>query len=862
MKSKQIMVLFLALIVILSGCELGMMKSVQIVTDPTVEVSLGERTGVFSEFLNIDEELANVTDDTEGLDRSAATAGAPISLHLQQEIISQSLDNLMGDTLNLGSIEQEIPAAGDPAIEFSIPAISESEAISLTVDPIAIPSDVNLPDTSLQDIPQENGTSPTIVQTVNTAGFSSVTFSGDTLACNTALENVSSGSPVVTINAAYLREVGTSTNIAAMTTSTAVGSPLVFDFNGNALPADFDVAIDLSITGGAGTSEDFDLTLTFPGTETISDATGISVDTTMDEASIAISLGNPDLISAEIGTGAIDISLDNFDTVVTDVNATISMSLWQGGAEQASVSDVAIGAGPEWDLSAVPLAAGDITLYYTVKLVSPVSEGSAFHTGTVTGSADASITNFDTIVLDGRAMEMDQEIITNLGSDITDLVDSVTFNSAAAITVDMTGNLPVNLEVTLDAPELEINSDTRTFTNAFGTESWGIRDITPILSIASLGDSLSVSDPDTDPDIDVTLDIDDGDGDDSILTLHNVDTDNTYNFAATVTADFTIDKVVIKGDSADPMIQGQFPESGADPLSFGDLKNVLPDSITFPDISASLDLSIPNGSGLTLGLLIWATYDDIDGNAQAVIIQGTDGDSDNIPDTKADIDQAWLTANGNAISFSALTTLVDARATDIYFYYEVYVNGATIDLTSASGDQTFAAAINADIPLKMRAASNASLELDGEPVIPAATEDIFGRDGSEDDDQTNDYLNMLSTASVNLTFTTPSNLSPKGEGLIGIGFSMTEDTNPAGYGDFELTKELTIVKGDTRPLSLSITPEQIARMIADDAFMPTYDVYLTTGDHQLVEGFDLDIGATMSIESDVNYTIDLGGNEE
>jgi len=861
MKSKQIMVLFLALLVILSGCELGMMKSVQIVTDPTVEVSLGERTGVFSEFLNIDEELANVTDDTEGLDRSAATAGAPISLHMQQEIISQSLDNLMGDTLNLGSIEQEIPAAGDPAIEFSIPAISESEAISLTVDPIAIPSDVNLPDTSLQDIPQENGTSPTIVQTVNTAGFSSVTFSGDTLTCNTALENVSSGSPVVTINAAYLREVGTSTNIAAMTTSTAVGSPLVFDFNGNALPADFDVAIDLSITGGAGTSEDFDLTLTFPGTETISDATGISVDTTMDEASIAISLGNPDLISAEIGTGAIDISLDNFDTVVTDVNATISMSLWQGGAEQASVSDVAIGADPEWDLSAVPLAAGDITLYYAVKLVSPVSEGSAFHTGTVTGSADASITNFDTIVLDGRAMEMDQEIITNLGSDITDLVDSVTFNDTdAMISLDMTGSLPVDLIVTMNAPELEINSESHTFINANGTYDWMVMGSTHTLSTSNLTDS--AGDADSEADINLSLDMDDGDGDDSILTLHNVDTDNTYNFAATVTADFTIDKVVIKGDSADPMIQGQFPESGADPLSFGDLKNVLPDSITFPDISASLDLSIPNGSGLTLGLLIWATYDDIDGNAQAVIIQGTDGDSDNIPDTKADIDQAWLTANGNAISFSALTTLVDARATNIYFYYEVYVNGATIDLTSASGDQTFAAAINADIPLKMRAASNASLELDGEPVIPAATEDIFGRDGSEDDDQTNDYLNMLSTASVNLTFTTPSNLSPKGEGLIGIGFSMTENTNPAGYGDFELTKELTIVKGDTRPLSLSITPEQIARMIADDAFMPTYDVYLTAGDHLLVEGFDLNIGATMSIESDVNYTIDLGGNGE
>jgi hypothetical protein len=460
---------------------------------------------------------------------------------------------------------------------------------------------------------------------------------------------------------------------------------------------------------------------------------------------------------------------------------------------------------------------------------------------------------------------MDQEIITNLTTDITDLVSEITFDSTAKINVTMDNGLPVNLTMALIAPELNIDPAAQNFPALTNTSvDWnGLANYN--MTIASLTDS--ANDADTDIDMDVIVNLDDGDGDDSILTLSNITIPPggvTYDFSATVTAVLDIAQVVINSATMPSM---EFPE-GAETLDFSLLGDFLPDAITFPSISAGLDFDIPAGTGMSMELEVYASYTDSLGVPKNLLILGTDSDSDGIPETPRTLIEADL---GTPLDLSMISTLINERATNIKFHYDVTVSGATVNISGAG--ESFGAIINAEIPLEMFAATDAEILIDGASVIPAADSDLFGRDGS-DDSETNQYLDFLKSASVNLTFSNPLPHDAATD-LLGIRFIMEED--PLGLDPFILERTLIIKPGVTTSLNIGLTPAQIDRMVDDPSFEPEYHIYLMgdfrinnppddiidnidyDGYHSLVEGFDLTLAAWMELKSDVDYTINVGG---
>jgi hypothetical protein len=880
MNYKRLTGLVLSLIFLFSGCQFGMVESVEIVADPTLEVALGTKSGVFSEFIDIDEELDSLTNEEsddymEGVSRVSQDDGETITLNLTQDMIDISVDDFADENLDLNNINETIEE-----VTFTIPDIAVSENIALDFDTITLPDGVTLPSASLTGLPEFSSSQNLGTQTTTTlssSGFDSLTFDSGTLTGAVAVSDGSTGL-IVNITNASIIDDSTSEIITSDLDGIIADGSLIFDLEDVTLPSSFKITMDITVSGGT-VSENFNLAIDFSiSGEEISAATGITLDESVN-STITIPVNSSGFSSATVSEGSVDLDL-TFASGWSGIDKTIDMILTQNGTTIGSIYDVAIGNDVEWDFTNDPLISSigtdDLTLTYEVNIASTSANSASFSVSSteeeITGTADASLDKFSEIILIADDMDFENSFTNDIDSDVTTLVDIITFSSDAGISVSLVNDLPTgsDITITLDVPELGIISSSKIFpanTTAGEslTQTWDVSLTDNELDLLS---DLDDSDSNGLDDIDFDLSISMSNYDDTTkqLTLNSILAGESYSLSGSVDANLEIESIHITGGE----IADQYPEDTSEALDFSSINDFLPDTIEFDQIEAEMELEFGGSStGISFDALIYAEYNLSSDTSDTpttyyMTLIGTAEDTDGIPQTAV----SYSEGDSNP-DLSALGDLINLRATNVVLHYSVTITSATISV-SGTDEQNIKASIVADIPFEVTATADTSLEdEDGASLIPAAEEDLFGRDGSSGDDDINEYLDMLSSATLTITFSCEDYLASNTDGdLLGIGFSMTETTT--GLTDFEITETFTLQAGESEVLEINLDADDIARMIDDDSFEPIYDAYLMgptdldgdgtddfSGVHRLVEGFDMDVTVTMIIESDVDYTIDL-----
>ncbi|MDC7221217.1 MAG: hypothetical protein PQJ59_14870 [Spirochaetales bacterium] len=876
MRKILLPLLIVTMILSLAGCNFGMVESVQVIADPTVEIALGTMTDVFTDEVDMEGEIQTMVDDMDGVERTDSTTGETITLSMTEEMISISIDDFAGENMELDAINETIDE-----VSFEIPDISVSESVSQGFDPIDLPIDASIPTIDIETIPEVDGSATQSTPNITATGFDSLTFASGTLTGNIAVSG-GSGSQTVQITSATIVDSSDTDIVSANNTPITATDDLDFDLTGVTLPSTFTMDLEVTVSGATlGNTFDLAVSCTFSGDTTVSAAEGITVDESVTD-SISIPLSNSELVEATIDDGEVDIDL-TFDSGWSGLTQTMDLTMTQGGSTISSVTGVTIGDDPEWDLSGVTIGNGNITLDYTIYVESTSANSATFSvssgTDEITGTAAASVTSFSSVVMDASEMDFDNSITNDIGSDITDLVDVITFDENANISLSLINDLPTgsDITVTINAPELEISNEAKTFTanttaGTENTQTWAVLSTDHTLDITS---DLDDSDLNGTNDIDFDLSISLSNYDDATqqLTLTNVSANESYSLSGSVTANLDIASVNITGGN----VSDQYPGTGDDPLDFSEIGDFLPDELSFSDIAASMELDFGGNSSISFDAMIYAEYSDGTSTFYENLV-GVDADDNGIPESAESFD-----STSDSPDLSGLANIINDRASDIIIYYDVDITSATVSLDETADEQNVSATVLATIPMALEASANASLEdEDGFPLIEAADEDLFGRDGSSDDEDLNDYLDMVSAATIEVTFENPIETTDISDGeydLLGIGFTMTEATNPTyddgtEYASFELTEYFILVAGESTTLEIDLTADQIERMVEDDEFMPSYDIYLmgptdTDGDgtddfdgtHKLVNGFDMDLSVTMTIQSDVDYTYDFGGDE-
>ncbi len=877
MKKKQLALLStaVAFALLMTGCNLGMADTVRIVTDPTFQVNLGERLNVLTDTINLDEELNDAISDNADVlsindvgipydvDGDAATDDQTVkSIRMEMDLFNYSINDFAGENLNLDSISQDI----DP-VEFTIPEINSNQSFATGFDPIALPIDASIPTVSIPSIPEVDGTATVSTPTAITAeGFDSMTFDSGTLSIAVAITG-GSGSQTVTINSAQIMNGATEVTNTSNTPVTADGT-LTFPLSGVTLPSSFTIDFSVTVTDAAPINTfTMDLTSTFSGDTTVTAATGITVDESLSDT-VTVPLGNADLVSADIGTGGIDIDL-SLDPSWTNLETTMDWTLRQGATVLGSAAGISVDntdslpGTVEIDLAGVSLTAADLTLDYTVYVQTAIDQTSDFSVTSgvdeVSGTATAGITSFNTLVLTVPDMDFTDTIIENLSSDVTDNITSITFADTAAVTMQIVNNLPgsTTIDVTLNSTELGL-SGTNSFASGTNSDSWSILDgsFPKTLTIASITDSADDADTDVDLDLGISVSISGYNSTNSQLTLNNVNAKATYGISGTVTTDLSIQQVVISGVN----LQEEYPDvtGGEDPMDLSMLSDYLPDTITFPGIAPELLLNLDTSETMNLKVFVHVDYKYMDATdtEQTVSLDliGTDTNSDGTPETYGEYDEET-----SSIPLDEVGTMINRRAYDIVFTYDVMLNGATINVSGS--DQRMQTAVAADIPLLLNSSGDTKLvDENDEDIIPAMDEDIFGR--TAEDDEMSTFIDFLKSASIDVTYKNAISNDPDNQ-LVGFRLDVVEDTNPAGESDFNFSQTFQITDAPSGNISLALDENDFDRIAADSTFMPRFELYLLDGNHYLPQGFDFDISAQISIQSEVDTTLDeLMGEDE
>ncbi|MBN2628447.1 MAG: hypothetical protein JXA95_17405 [Spirochaetales bacterium] len=342
------------------------------------------------------------------------------------------------------------------------------------------------------------------------------------------------------------------------------------------------------------------------------------------------------------------------------------------------------------------------------------------------------------------------------------------------------------------------------------------------------------------------------DGDTLILNLQQEVLN--YDFQELLPGSVSADILILRADVA-----GQYPDEGEDPIDLSLLNTFLSGDMTLPDITAEVNLDFNAISSDTeLSLLLYARYRDNDREIRYLNLIGTDHNGDNIPDEMIPCD-----TNGT-ITVNTARDLINDRATEVIFFYEMEIRNTLISIDN-SGTQIIQASLDAVMPCRLYAREDTAIRNGGEPAIPAASGDIFGRDSTGDNGGISQYLAMLDSAVIHMTCR--NNFPREENAFIGLGIAVSEETE--GMEDFFFAEELMITPGREDTVRMEITQAMINRMVRDSSFEPQIEIYFPgpgeygkekipfDGYHRLVKGFDMDIQVWLEMASDVEYTLNF-----
>ncbi len=837
MKNRTL-ILAIAVIAVaaITGCNLANLTIPETITikgAPALEVPGGVREVDVLGLIGFQDILSGIEDPETGISLADTAPGEPLALNLRKELIDISLDDFAGETLDPTAVSQTINVSFDiPSIDLTTPSITSNIA------PIALPGSISIPPQSFPGVePPAPQALPAISATVPASGFTSVTFDGGTLEAVLSLANASGGL-TVDVTSADILPAGGGTPIAAAASITGTATSITdititFNLAGITLPDSFDIELIANADGGDTSAFDMNLNFAFSAA-TISAAEGVDFTESVG-GSTTIPSASADFQTATIGSGSLDLTttlLPGFTGIGTDVSITLN----QGGSPIAGVTWPYDMSGGPLDLSGLTISNQDIVVDYTVDITGTNA------TFALDAGADEVTVDVTADIIDFSSLDVPASLIDTSGiaidpiaipQEVQDFVDTATFVNPV-LQVRLDNQLPAGVDIDLNLAvvpagfALAPQGSSSFPPGAETTNFWELTSRTVTMDFAQ---------------ITVTPSVTVAGGADPV-TLSNVAPGQTYTLSGSVDATLEIDELVI-ANFTQPL--DTLPDV---PIDLSGIGGILPPEITLTDITANLELS-PNDFVGTLSLFLNARYDQ-DGDAiideMVLIGSGTSASPTMADFTDLSVDiplsEADLTPG------VGMDVVINAAPENLVFDYQVGVSGATI-INDPAEETRFGAVLDGRINFAMNASSDAELtDPDtGDPIIPAGTEDIFGRTAAEPDGGIADFLGFASRVALN--YEMDNNLG------IQIKAAIVDDAIGTTPGEFR--KEIDLISGSN---VIELTAEDIQRIVDDYDFRPAVHLFIAEGNHQILTDGTVTISASILVESDVEYVFDLSGSEE
>ena len=819
MKKKHVILIAGSILILSYSCSLEIPGSVTIKGSPVVVIPGGNRSQQLNAIWDIEAQLDEIASGIEELTVVQTQPGQLYKLEYNKEIVNIAISDFASDILNFQDINQTI----DPQI-IEIPSLTlDPQSISENIDPISVPENVDLQTFSLTNIPELYGTIP-LSGYIDSDGYSNITFDSGTLEANITIteDEVTSG---LIINLLSVEILETDDTLICATNSSLpvnlVTSPTItFPLSGETFPSTFKIQLTLDIANGGGFPQTFNLDASFDFTPdtTISAAIGVDIDETLNSSTIIPFDPGTEFVSTIIGAGQIDISLD-FPPTWTNITSSIDITLFQNAVPVTS----GIGAIPyTLDLNGINLSSGDLSIQYEVSVTgADASFDLDPSQDEISGSIESSITNLDTLVITPDAdIDFSRAIAESIDESTLDLVENATFLNPV-ITTTITNNLPFNIDVSLNSPELELDPGTanHSFPSTGMEEAWN----QPFLM--SSGNVLDMSSAfitgDNEVNLDLEVSIPGYNKLDNELTLNNIIPGTIYTLSGNVVADLTLSYLVIRSNTFSAVSPDT--SSGEDPMDFSQLTDLLPDTIDFVGIESLLDISLDSSAG-DLSIYLAAHYTDPETSLPTI---------DDLLGTSS---TPLLVNTSKVISIDNLQNVLNKRPSDLTFSYEITMAGTTINVTGS--EDKISANLNLDIPFIIY--SNGDSELldeDDNPIFTATEDDLFGR--SEVDE--NDVMNNIESVIFHI--------------------DIENNTGIDSRIDIEETDFNFSVSSATGSKKIELGKDHINAIINNVPFNPVMHLIIPEGTHSIYTDPTFEISAWFEIKTKINYTIDFTGGE-
>lgn len=859
---------------LLASCDgYSFITDVQVKADPQYTIPTGEKT------VNLLEMEDTGFDITQTLADIGASMGGTASLYRTSDT-----DEEMKILLHMPIAEVPLDFQsylGD--MDFTTELVQSLEEQSFTIPEITFPSttipgagagtsfDINDQilsslNSGMQEIsidiaePDDNGPL-NVSQTVDlaTSGYTEVTFASGFLEIPMEL-TTSSTDFTITISSVELISGGATVSSDNTGYTLSLASPnatISIPLAGVTLDNSPEIRLTMNATGGTlSLSSNINGTPGFSATTAVDAVSGLSFN---EEISInnTLPLGETSaFVSALIGTGSIDLSGDPIPSSWSGFTQTLNLGITQTDGLNIAAADY----DPANDriiLDGQALSSADITIAGTLTISADNANLTGLQSSTFEPSytLDGGIESFTSIrvaMAEGFAptLSSNQDMAS-----MAEWVSSITFTKVG-VAVGITNGLPVgnDITVTVNSTALEIDS-THTYA---GAGPGATEDIQEFVS-----SNLTLSPLPANLDFEATIGLAGYNSGDNTLTLNNIETGTSYTFGGDVSAIADWESANITAP-AGTGIEGTFPDDGSG-MNLSELGEFLPEGVDFAEIPVYLYM---NGApeGLNPNISLSATYTGITQDPPLL--------------TNATITNALLpnltpdAANTDFITLAATTLSTDSisdyleepsdpprtrpnlsgilkdKPDDLVIDYNLGIS----EVTLYSADMGEVVNITADLIIVVPASFTVPDE--GVPVTAindmiVIESDVLGRTFPSTGDEEfgiETALDFLTGISVNIDYV--NNTGIRLEARVK---AYPDTADPPNYA---INKSRNLETG-ADSMVIALTTEELA-LVQEGPFIPEIELWIPVGTHTLSNNPEITLTPSITVNSDIDYSIDLG----
>ena len=829
-------------------------SKVQVKGSPSVYAPLGSKTVTLSEYLNTDDIIkmmgADKPDSTMTVYEYPFTAGtttptfAPgVADDNMRFLVHYPLTSV---DLDFSQYLENIDLAGGisadfPAQTFIVPNIANPDPITINFNSALLISLNAISAFPVSFLSTSAGSLTVPAVSITLTGFEDATFSAG------SMDFVISAGTTAGLSVSGVRILNAANEEQASSTGPAVSLPGTVSIPLAGVTLNKDVQFEFTLSASEATLGTLTVAPSFPDDTRLDAASGVSISaqTQTIPAMTIPGITDPTFVQATVGAGNITMAIGPVSGTVTGFTRSLTLAVTQdsGGLSSGVTNNT-------WPEPTVPLAGETInreaiSLSGSVELSASNAEFSGMGTtGLVFSVApNVDITTFSSVTMNpGTGFEFEQTIETPLSQDMRDWVTSIEFTEVG-LKLQFTNGLPAGNPIPIRVTSLAFDIDQTQ--NLLATNPPATEYSFTNGSVASPYSFV----PELHENIDFTFELtppgyNSGDG---TMTLTNLAPGETFGFSLDSVEPVTEWTSI----TVDPQegYTGSFPETGGDPLDLSMLTDYLGDGLGFADIPMYLYISGPE---FTATATVSAFYNDgnIDPKTKELLPLGLIDVVDLllIEQTDAVVTTALGEPSAALLGFN---DVLNDNPSDLSISYSIDITAMTILKQEGVTPPPLKAdlviilpvAFKADGPLPKKIAI---IEFDS--LMGEHPTDLLGRKEGEEDKSLDDVFENLKSMAMKLDIN--NNLGLEGTLVVS-----------AGTGTDLFSKPVSLGSPGFKTSTLDLTKDNIEFIKRNNPFTPSFRLEIPNGTYHLKKNGGLDVKITLSIETDIDYSIDLQGGK-